>query len=80
MSVQNGSSTTSAEASPSPTVTVAPGSAWRRTSASPIGPWTGETATLVSRPTSFSPSCSGVPGSTGALSRRPRRWRLGLPR
>ena len=44
---QNGSSTTSAR-TPSPASSVVPGAASRRTSASPIGPRRGETATLVS--------------------------------
>ena len=39
-----------------------------------------ETTLLVSRPTSRSPRRSGVPAGTGALRRRPRRWRFGLPR
>ena len=50
----NGSSTTSAGTLSWPTETVLPGGASRRTSASPIGPNRGETATLFSVPTDLS--------------------------
>ena len=73
-------STTSALTPSSPTATVAPGSASRRTMASAIGPNRGDVTTLPSLPTSRSPSRSGAPGATGADRRRPRRWRFGLPR
>jgi hypothetical protein len=76
----NGSSTTRAVTEPSPTASVSPTPASRRTIASAIGPCTGETATLPSRPTWRSPSRSGVPDGAGAERRSPRRWRLGFPR
>ena len=57
-----------------------PGSASRRTSASAIGPRRGETTTVPTRRPRARRARSGVPGATGSLRRRPRRWRLGLPR
>ena len=58
----NGSSTTSAVTPSSPASSTSPGSASRRTSASPIGPSRGELTALVTRPTSRPASSSGVPG------------------
>jgi len=54
----NGSSTTSAGTSASPTVIEVPGGASRRTSASAIGPKRGETAVLPAWPTLFPSSVS----------------------
>ena len=67
---QNGTLTTSAS-SPSPTVTSAPVSASRRTIASAIGPWAGETTAVPTEPTSRSPSRIGSPSAAGAPSRSP---------
>ena len=52
----------------------------RRTMARAMGPWTGETTAVPTRPTWRSPTRSGSPLATGSDSRSPRRWRFGLPR
>ena len=74
-----GSSSTAAGARLSPTSTLVPGSASRRTSASAMGPRAGETAQLRTCPTVRSPTCRRSPCSAGADRHRPRRRRFALP-
>src|SRR5579871_1669629 len=76
---QKGSSTTIALTPSSPAASTAPGSASRRTSASPITPNRGERATEPSVPTSAFPSRRALPAGTSPLRRRPRRCRFGRP-
>jgi DNA polymerase-3 subunit epsilon len=69
----NGSSTTPAPTAPSPTSTVEPGGASRRTRASAIGPKRGETQVLPTRPTIRPSSLTSSPRLTGAEHLSPRR-------
>jgi len=69
----NGSSTTVAPASSSPTATAVRAGASRRTSASAIGPSLGDTAALLTRPTTRPSSVIPSPGAAAADSSSPRR-------
>ncbi len=70
----NGSSTTVAPSSASPTSTS------RRTNASAIGPRSGETTDDRTTATTLPSRASSVPGASGASERSPSSLRLGLPR
>ena len=74
---RNGRSTTVARAASSPTDTLAPDSASRRTRARPIGPSVGESTALLKRPTVCSPRRSSAPGCAGSLQAQAAQMAVG---
>ncbi len=71
--VEKGSSTSSAVAPCSPTASVSPGEASRRTSARAIVPSRGDSTTLPKWPMGRSPSRSSWPGASGPESSKAAR-------